>query len=332
MLSVAGMSGTRLLAQGGALEAAVSDLPLAWQAWSVAALALTAGLAFAAGMWYARSAPRRALRRAEHRLDELVRIVHSSLDSAQRTCELLGAFPNLLLTLEQLERLDQRQAQLLTTINGIVARQRERLSPQSPAIAAEAPAAPRVKFTITWIRTPQDPETELPDQSACQTNVAAMLEASQNSAAPCGLLLVKIDRLEHLRNRFGRAAARQFLRRMARLCIQSSRDADLVCRHSDDTLAVLLPDIDPQMGCQLADRIRAAIRGHRFRLDDETGPEVLVTASFGFTPCDGSDDPQLVLSRAGDALDRSQRRGRNQLHIHDGTASRLCAVGVEMPV
>ncbi|MEX0700905.1 MAG: GGDEF domain-containing protein [Planctomycetales bacterium] len=301
------------------------DLPLELQLWGAGTLVLTAGLAFAAGMWFARVSPERALRRARHRLEDLVRIVNRRLDTAQETCDLLARFPNLLLTFEQLDKLDQRQARLLKTVGGIVTRQREQVAGRIAAIpAAPPPPAARAKFALTWSRTPEDAESGLPDSTACETNLAAMLEASRKSGVPCGVLLVKIDRLDHLRERFGWTGARQFVRRMARVCGQALRDADLICRHSDDTFALLLPEADSFAGCQLAEAVRTAVRGHRFRLD-ESGPEVLVTASFGYTPCSGADDILLVLSRAGDALARSQQRGRNQLHVHDGAASRLCA-------
>lgn len=291
-------------------------------------LVLTAGLAFSAGAWFGRGAPERALKRARHRLGDLVRVVQRTLDSAQEACDLLGKFPKLLLSLEQLERLDRRQSQLLNTIGEIVTRQRERAAATLPAMLAAteelSAARPGVPFSVTWVRTPEDPETELPDASAFETNLAAMLEAAGQSGTPCGVLLVKVDRLEHLRTRCGWTGARQFIRRIARICTQAARDADLICRSGDDTLGLLMPAVEPSAGYRLAEEIRAAVRGHRFRID-ETGAEVLVTASFGYASCGGGDDVHLVLSRAGDAIARSQERGRNQLHVHDGASARLCA-------
>ena len=78
-----------------------------------------------------------------------------------------------------------------------------------------------------------------------------------------------------------------------------------------------MPAVDARTGGELAGTIRDRVRGYRFRLD-ETGPEVLVTASFGYTRLFPGDTVELALNRAGNALDRSLRRGRNQLHIHDG--------------
>jgi GGDEF domain-containing protein len=90
--------------------------------------------------------------------------------------------------------------------------------------------------------------------------------------------------------------------------------------------AVLLPSVAPLAGARVAEALRSAVRQHRFRAN-ETGPEIVVTASFGYAACLPGDPPSLVLDRAGAALAKSQACGRNQLHAHDGLHQALCRVG-----
>ena len=70
-------------------------------------------------------------------------------------------------------------------------------------------------------------------------------------------------------------------------------------------------------------RVRNVVRVHNFRIHDG-GPEVLVTASFGFTACPPHDSAEAALGRAGDAVAQSTRRGRNQLHVYADEAVVHC--------
>jgi PleD family two-component response regulator len=98
---------------------------------------------------------------------------------------------------------------------------------------------------------------------------------------------------------------------------RAARDDDLVCRCNSETLGIIFPGLDIDSGARLGRMIRDSIRNHHFHMG-ETGPEVIVTASLGCTPCRPDEDADLVLNRALDAVSKSQRLGRNQLHVHDG--------------
>jgi diguanylate cyclase (GGDEF)-like protein len=106
---------------------------------------------------------------------------------------------------------------------------------------------------------------------------------------------------------------------VAAVIARAVREQDLVCRLTEDSFGILFPSVDGDAGQKLAQAVRNSIRFHTFRLHD-IGPEVLVTASFGYTACTPKDRAETVLSQAGDALARSSHRGRNQLHLADGAS------------
>jgi GGDEF domain-containing protein len=91
-----------------------------------------------------------------------------------------------------------------------------------------------------------------------------------------------------------------------------------------DSFAVLIPSVDAESGRKLSQAIRGAVRVHNFRMHDG-GPEVMVTASFGYTACPPHDSAEAALNRSGDALSQSTRKGRNQLHVYEGEAVVHCA-------
>jgi diguanylate cyclase len=191
----------------------------------------------------------------------------------------------------------------------------------------EAYAALRAKAPqIRWLVTPEDRTSGLPSLAAFEANLEMLLEWGSRFEQTSGLLLIKLDKFDGLRERYGTAAAGNLIKRFARVLCRSVRDGDLICQSACDTFAMLLPATEPAAGERIAASIRDMIRGYHFRCEDD-GPEVLVTASLGYTVCRGGDKMDFALNRAAEALSRSQRLGRNQLHVHDGSALLHCLVG-----
>lgn len=297
-----------------------ASAPEMWVLLGVAAL-LGAALGFAAGYSFAAVAARWAFHRARHHAARLYSAALESVDHAQQTCELLQQFPNLVLTEEQTQRLDSKQTGLLESLKQIVERQRAMRT-----VAVPQPEPPKTEFSVEWQRGEQDEDSGLPDRSAFDANLALLLAAGETAGVDSGLLLVRMDKFDSFVERYRRRGAEQFLRSLSAVVCRSVRDEEMVCRYNRDTLAVLMPAVDAQTGGELAGTIRDRVRGYHFRLD-ETGPEVLVTASFGYTRLFPTDTAELALNRGGSALDKSLGRGRNQLHVHDGSRLTHCLAG-----
>lgn len=301
----------------GVFAASASVPPIFWLITGIGLIATAAG-GFYFGQYFARGATQRAFHRASNNLNQLFGLTIDSIDSAQKACGLLQSFPNLQLSETQLEKLTTRQSGLAKTFTNIAESQLELFT------AEEAPALPPEPVEIAWDRTPEDMLTGFPDRVAFDTNLSKLLDAGREAAFESGLLLVKIDKLDQLKIRFGMKGVNEFTKRVGSLICRSIRDEDLVCRYNDSMFGVLIPAVDSTTGRRIAAVIRDTVRHHHFRLE-EGGPEVLVTASFGFTTFAGLDNADLVLNRAGTALAKSEKRGRNQLHTHDGQTAQLCA-------
>jgi diguanylate cyclase (GGDEF)-like protein len=243
----------------------------------------------------------------------------AELERAQRMCAELAAASGGRLSPEDWQRMEQVQRGFQAAFSQIAAASRV-----DQLARKEEPAPERPKeFTVEWVKSPQDQVSGLPDKRAFDANLAAMLARGTETQIDSGLLLIRMDKAETLARRVGAAGLERLLSRLVSVIVRSARDQDLVCRLSHDTMALLCPSLAPLAGSALADKIRDAVRNHHFRADD-IGPEVLVTASFGYANCAPGDAAELVRDRAGDGLARSQSLGRNQLHIHDGQFRALC--------
>lgn len=303
----------------------LAEFPPEFWAWAVCTLMLTAALGFAAGAHFGRHATDRLLRRARRHVSRLCGAVMSTLETAQQAVTLLQQARDVLLTAEQLQQLDAQQNRLLETLGGVIERQRSMRS--GPAVDASPNSAAKTSsnaFSVDWVLQPEDETTNLPNHAALEANLANLLQAGREHGGDSGLLLVQLDKYDQLRLRFGVPRAQRLLRRLARVVLRSIREEDLLCHVEGPQLAVLMPGVDAEAGLRLAEAVRHTVRNYRFRLD-ESGPEVLVTASFGFTSCPVGDSVELALNRAAAAVIDAERRGRNQLHAVPAGVPALCA-------
>ncbi|MFQ5733525.1 MAG: GGDEF domain-containing protein [Planctomycetaceae bacterium] len=297
------------------LATPVATIAPVW--WGVTLIGLVmAGLAgFAVGQWRARTVTRRAVDRAKSSLTNLYGHVCKSVDEAHRACQWLENYPDLQLSLEQVQQLDGKQALFLETMQRLVEGHREAVEAQPPE-PVETP-------DVNWVREPESSVTRLPDRSAFNTNVDLLLQMADESDLRSALLLARMDKTDDLKSRFGIAGIQGFQRKMSSLICRSIRDADIACQFAADTFAVLMPGVDESQAAALSATIRQAVRGHNFRLKDD-GPEVLVTASFGVTLIGRGDHADLMLNRTENALKRSRKQGRNQLHVDTGSQLLTC--------
>ena len=288
--------------------------PWTYWLWAMGALFAAGGLGFAFGAVYSWFSSRSRIKRAYGRQADLLPMVRENLEAAFEATQALKECQQLVLSEEDTADLSSRRDALLETLGEIVELQQQVaqvISGKPPAPAGSFP------FEIEWIREPADELTKTPDASALELNLTAMLAKGTEHNRSSGFLFVKLDWYEKLAERFGVEGLEVLLRKFAGVIIRAAREEDLVCRYDENTFGVLLPSLEPDLGPTLARAIRDSIRHHHFRLS-ESGQEVYITASLGYTDCHPHENEDLVLNRAGNALAKSERRGRNQLHLHDG--------------
>ena len=297
-------------------EAAASADSLTIVICGTAAVLLAAGSGFWCGIQYAQHREQRLLDRALQGFQQIYQTVLQRMEFAREACGHLERVQAQCFSTEQLERLTAAGNRLTEQFSRVLSRH---APPPEPTADVAAP------MQIKWQVTPEDRATGLPDKSAFESNFEMLLELGRKLEQSSGLLLIRLDKFDGLRERHGAADARKLLKKLGSVICRAVRDVDLVCQYAPDMFAVLLPAAGSQ-GESLASAIRDAVRSYHYRLE-ETGPEILVTASLGYTPCGQDDNVDFAENRAEDAVARSQRMGRNQLHLHDGAALTHCMTG-----
>ncbi len=295
-------------------------------------LLLTAVTSFLAGVVFVRLTGRRPGKppRTEHQLTQLVTSLTTSLEATFRMCEMLATAPHLHRVTSRLDGLRSRAAQLVDRFDDAQSRAvgsdpstGEPAAPGKPTPPAPPREVDLQAYSAAWIRESCDPLTGLPDRSAFLANLAVMMNMAADTGTTAGLLMVRVDRYDHLTRRYGPAGANILTRKLSSVLIHAARDEDLVCRYDQQTFIILQPAVDFDTAVRLAEVIRDSVRHFHFRIE-ESRPEVLLTCSFGHTLCEPPENGDLLINRAANALARSQRKGRNQLHSNQGAHTLHC--------
>ena len=296
---------------------AISTFSVPIEFWVGGLVALSAGtiLGFLTGYYLGRDSTKRRIKQAGKEVTRLVETIVDILETAHSACARLESLTGLKLTTTQHQQLESKQSKLFQSFRNIFSKTVDKKKALAEAIEVAPKKEKKEKPTpLEWENSPLNNVTKLPNREAFDTNLSRLLENCQTTNGEAGVLFIQVDKFSHLESRFGQAGALKFFQSMASLIIKAMRNEDLLCQYNKETFALLIPAVNIEDGQKLAQAIRSAIRHRHFRLE-ANAPEVLVTASFGYTQCTTSDIAELVTSRASKGLQHSQRRGRNQLHV-----------------
>ena len=101
------------------------------------------------------------------------------------------------------------------------------------------------------------------------------------------------------------------LQAVSRSLTSALREVDLLCRYGGEEFCIILPDVDLERACTIADRLRIDIQARAgSSIRSTSGLEV--TSSFGVaTLGPHTKDPSEMIDRADQALYSAKHSGRN---------------------
>ena len=117
------------------------------------------------------------------------------------------------------------------------------------------------------------------------------------------LLLLDLDDLKSINDRFGHLAGNRALNRLARAMKEHCRGTEIAARYGGDEFAILLLDADGTRAKNAAERISSCLR-----LQTDT-PTLSVSIGFSVYPVDGLSAPQLL--EAADKRLYQNKKSRN---------------------
>ena len=154
--------------------------------------------------------------------------------------------------------------------------------------------------------------TGLPNARCLYMLLEQELSRAQRQEQPFSLLAMDLDDFKSINDTFGHQAGDDTLRDLARIFQSAVREYDVVARHAGDEFFVVLPATDREQASIIANRIQAAVDGHRARYRNTTTVQLRVSVGVATYPEDGRDMHSLIA--AADAAMYADKRA-NQQHI-----------------
>jgi diguanylate cyclase (GGDEF)-like protein len=106
--------------------------------------------------------------------------------------------------------------------------------------------------------------TELPNHRFFQTTLSTELARAQRHNHPLSLLIIDLDFLKEVNDRFGHPSGDMVIRSVANTIRSSCREFDFAARYGGEEFTVILPETPLSGAVSVADRIRERIAAEQF--------------------------------------------------------------------
>jgi len=158
-----------------------------------------------------------------------------------------------------------------------------------------------------------DPKTGLFNTRHFAVTLGEELARAERFNRPLSLLMVDLDLLREINNRYGHLAGDVVLRSISSIFRAQLRDYDVPARFGGEEFAIILPETDSDQALVIAERIRQAVGAASFMVDTSNDP-IRATVSIGAAsfPKDASSSQELV-HQADLAVYRAKLQGRNRV-------------------
>lgn len=150
-----------------------------------------------------------------------------------------------------------------------------------------------------------DPLTGLYNRRSGEQRLAEEISRSQRHGRPLTALLLDLNGLKHVNDKFGHAAGDELIRHFAGRLNKAIRGSDLAVRLGGDEFLALLPECKPEEVRHVLSRLS----GMKM---DFNGQSIALTFSAGWTNFRPGESPEDLLKRADAALYVNKRAIREQ--------------------
>jgi diguanylate cyclase (GGDEF)-like protein len=168
----------------------------------------------------------------------------------------------------------------------------------------------RQKIDLLRADADLDSLTGLANRRRFRVALSREVERWRRYRVPCALLMLDIDHLKSINDKFGHPAGDMVIRQIAQTLKEVSRDNDTAARLGGEEFALVLAGVDLEKAVTAAARLRAVLGAKRV---EGVGS---VTVSIGVAGCPESATSERALYSASDeALYVSKNAGRDRVSV-----------------
>jgi diguanylate cyclase (GGDEF)-like protein/PAS domain S-box-containing protein len=157
----------------------------------------------------------------------------------------------------------------------------------------------------------RDPLTGCLNRRAFRERLDEIFASARASGQPLSCIMTDVDHFKSFNDTYGHAVGDQVLRVVTRNLASGVRDIDLLGRYGGEEFCIVLPEVDLEQACHIAERLRAEIHS-RAGKSIRNIQGVTISSSFGVSTLRPDvADPAELIERADQAMYAAKQAGRN---------------------
>ena len=180
------------------------------------------------------------------------------------------------------------------------------------------PAAIALENAFLFQKTEQlavtDDLTKLYNSRYLNSYLEQAIGRAREVSGSLAVMFLDLDGFKSINDRHGHFYGSRTLREVGNLIRSAVREEDVVSRYGGDEFVIVLPDTDAEGAVAVAERIRNALKSHRFLA--EFGLEARLSASLGLSLYpDHGKEPQELMQKADQAMYSVKVRGKDAVCV-----------------
>lgn len=160
-----------------------------------------------------------------------------------------------------------------------------------------------------------DPLTGLYNRRFLQEEVSREIARAKRTGEPVTVAIGDLDDFKRFNDTYGHLKGDEILRTVAEIILKNTRQVDVAARYGGEEFVILLPGVNKEKACEVAERIRKQLQETTRKLFEQ---ELTITFGIASYPEDGRDEIE-IFRRADRALYQAKKEGKNRIKICKGS-------------
>ncbi len=159
----------------------------------------------------------------------------------------------------------------------------------------------------------RDPLTSLYNRRYFEDEVVRRILAAKTAGENFSILMIDADLFKRVNDTYGHKTGDKVLIELASTCQQALRNDDIVARYGGEEFVIYLAKVNAQKAKVVAERLRESIS--QVVVHSDENDEVRFTVSIGISSSEVSDNIDMLIKTADEALYKAKQNGRNRVEI-----------------